>query len=91
MMASSLGDLQRQLRQKDEKIRELEAKLSERDVQIQDIRSQLDQYKSILPSSRLSIVDGGRRPRKPRQGIAGPRLSFKDMPTTFKKYSKTQR
>ena len=93
-MADNLVDLQRQLKEKDEKILELQSKLKERDVQIQDIRSQLDQYKSILPSSRLSMVDGirdGGRPHHRKDGVTGTPVKVKDLPATFKKYSKTIR
>ena len=49
----SLAELQKVLRQKDDRIKDLERRLIEKDEKIQELVSQLDKYKSIfhVPSS----------------------------------------
>ena len=88
----SLADLQKQLRIKDEKIKELEKLLRARDTHIQELKSELDKYQSVLPVSRNSSVKG---PRKQRTiGIsAAPLSSIKDVKssTSFKKHPKTNK
>jgi len=50
----SLQELQKALRQKDERIRELERVLTQRDDIISELRSQLDKYQSVMPTSPTS-------------------------------------
>ena len=59
----SLQELQKTLRQKDVKIFELERLLTHKDEQIQELKSQLDKYQSILPTSPTVTIG---RPRKQR-------------------------
>ena len=59
----SLQELQKTLRQKDVKISELERLLIHKDEQIQELKSQLDKYQSILPTSPTVTIG---RPRKQR-------------------------
>lgn len=88
----SLAELQKVLRQKDDRIKDLERKLFEKDEKIVELISQLDKYKSILhvPSSPTL----GTGPRKIRaQGISAEPQNFKNLQDDakeFKKYSKAQ-
>ena len=94
----SLQELQKSLRQKDERIRELLAQLQERDDQIQELRSQLDKYQSILPTSPTAAFGNPFQagPRKQRGvGISAEpaaQLNFADLSSkSFKTYPKVQR
>ncbi|ELT93924.1 hypothetical protein CAPTEDRAFT_158933 [Capitella teleta] len=92
----SLAELQKCLRQKDDRIKDLERTLGERDEQIQDLRSQLDKYKSVIAvpphsptGSASSFING---PRKQRlQGIsAEPQNSATTSNTSLKRHIKSQ-
>ena len=91
-MMGSLADLQKQLRIKDERIKELEKQLRDRDTHIQELKSELDKFQSVLPISRTSSVKG---PRKQRAiGLsAAPLSSIKDSKSSasFKRHNKTQK
>ncbi len=92
----SLAELQKVLRQKDDRIRDLERQLRVRDERIQELTSQLDKYQSIvhLPASPSSSLRNG--PRKQRaQGIsAEPQMqgSLTDIRNrSYDKVAKSQR
>lgn len=90
----SLAELQKTLRQKDERIRNLERILSEKDEQIQDLLSQLDKYKSVLsvpnsPTAGGSFMNG---PRKQRLcGISAEPQDLAKTNKSFKTHIKSQR
>ena len=92
----SLAELQKSLRQKDDRIRDLERTLAERDEEIQDLRSQLDKYKSVIavpphsPTGSGSFMNG---PRKQRlQGISAEPQSYgTTSKTSLKRHIKSQR
>ena len=95
----SLADLQKVLRQKDERIKDLEKKLCERDEQIQELSSKLDKYKSIFlvpPQSPPGSPGPTNGPRKQRAwGISAEPQALKNLQEltnkNFKKYIKSQR
>ncbi len=89
----SLQELQKTIRQRDIKILELEKLLHVKDDQIQELRSQLDKYQSILPSSPTVTIG---RPRKQRGvGIsAEPASALKSIDLskrTIKHHAKSER
>lgn len=61
----SISDLQKLLRQKDERIVELERILKARDDQVEELRRKLDKYQSVLHTSN-SLVNIGKGPRNKR-------------------------
>lgn len=89
----SLAEMQKILRQKDDRIRELTKKLQEKDEKILELNSQLDKYQSIIHVQTPTLVTG---PRKQRAvGISAEPQAQKQLLAvgnkTFKKYSKTNR
>lgn len=95
---TSLQQLQRALKTKEDIIAKLEAELLLRDEVITDLKCQLDKYQSILPKSYTSTPADILAPRKYRaQGIsAAPQSSQVSentsdgvvTPQQFKRYSK---
>ncbi|CAH1794819.1 unnamed protein product, partial [Owenia fusiformis] len=88
----SMQDLQKLLRQKDIKIRELQREIQVRDDKIVELSSQLDKYQSILPTQAPAIAG----PRKQRaQGISAEPAAQRSLESLrqqpLKKYSKSQR
>ncbi|XP_038062109.1 uncharacterized protein LOC119732605 [Patiria miniata] len=91
----SLTELQKALRQKDERIRHLEDLLRQRDEHVTELQSKLDKFQSVLPTSPSLVNLMGRTPRIKRAlGIsAEPQAlrSAKEMAAQeFKKYPKSK-
>ncbi|XP_022080649.1 cGMP-dependent protein kinase 1-like isoform X2 [Acanthaster planci] len=91
----SLTELQKALRQKEERIRHLEDLLRQRDEQVTELQSKLDKFQSVLPTSPSLVNMMGRTPRNKRAlGIsAEPQAlrSAKEMAAQeFKKYPKSK-
>jgi len=64
----SIGELQKQCRQHEERIRELERRLADRDETIEELQSKLHKFRSVTVTSYRGATD---EPRKMRaQGIS---------------------
>lgn len=89
----SLADLQKQLRQKDEKIKDLQKQILIRDSQLAELRSQLDKFHSIMVAPNSKSTGSRRKVRA--QGISAEpqaQRSLKEISnTSFKKHKKTTR
>lgn len=92
-MGSSVVELQKQLRLKDERIAELERQLAEREAALEAARSDLDKYQSVLHGAAAPMGAAG--PRKQRAlGVSAPQTTKamlelgKDV---FKAHPKSQR
>nr|XP_054773687.1 cGMP-dependent protein kinase, isozyme 2 forms cD4/T1/T3A/T3B-like [Lytechinus pictus] len=91
----SLIEMQKVLRQKEERIAELEDLLKFRDEELAEMRTKLDKFMSVLPTSP-SLVNICRQPRLKRAlGIsAEPQVqkSVQELSEqVFKKYPKSKR
>ena len=93
----SLQEMQKILRQKDERIRDLERQLAAKDDLIQELRSQLDKYQSVMPTSPTAVSFNRKSLKQQRQrgvGISAEPGSLMSKDITNKvlqSYSKTQR
>lgn len=89
----SLQELQRLLKGKEETIKRLEHELGVRDELIEQMKSQLDKYQSIIPTSFSNRLTNGHVPRKQRaQGISAAPQEVKNLSLQqLRKYSKPDR
>lgn len=89
----SQAEMQKVIRQREEKIKELERLLQEKDDLIQELNSKLDKYQSVVhvPTNTSSLASIGYR----RQGIAAESQTPKSLQDlnkdVFKIHSKPQR
>ncbi|XP_071498307.1 uncharacterized protein [Diadema antillarum] len=91
----SLMELQKVLRQREERIAELECILRARDEELAEMRTKLDKFMSVLPTSP-SLVNICRQPRLKRAlGISAEPQAEKSVQELteqqFKKYTKSKR
>ena len=89
----TLGDLQKQLRLKDDKIAKLQKQVQDRDAQIQELRSELDKHISIMKQQGRTSIVQRTTPRRRAVGVTGDHLSVKEVKdmTAPKKHQKSQR
>lgn len=90
---ASLQELQKLLRQKDDRIWEMQRLLDEKDAKIEQLKSQLHKYQSILPQTGAPF-SGGRRKQRAQGISAEPQshLSYQELSKqVFRKYSKSPR
>ena len=95
----SLTELQKVIRQKEDKILELEEILKSRDTEIEELRSKLDKFQSVMPHGlwkASTVIAKQKGPRSKRgMGIsAEPQalISVQEMVgKEFKKYPKEER
>ena len=91
----SLQELEKQLRMKDDKIRELQKLVDEKNEMIQQLISKLDKFQSVLPQTQTTLIVGPRKQRA--QGISAEPLqamkTLQDMAAghKFRRYSKSER
>ncbi|XP_064595651.1 LOW QUALITY PROTEIN: cGMP-dependent protein kinase 1-like [Liolophura sinensis] len=88
---ASLQELQKLLRQKDDRIWEMQRLLDEKDAKIEQLKSQLHKYQSILPQTGTPF-SGGRRKQRAQGISAEPQshLSYQELSKqVFRKYSKS--
>lgn len=90
----SISDLQKLLRQREERIVELERILKARDDQLGELRTKLDKFQSVLHTSN-SLVNIGKGPRNKRAvGISAEPQSQKSVKeladVKFKKHPKSK-